>query len=78
LALQDEIASAIVAQIAPELLLREGKRAVARRRADPTSHDLMLRAIPAIYRLDQAGFRCGRYRRSTALIRLAFVRPDRC
>lgn len=57
LALQDEIASAIVAQIAPELLLREGKRAVARRRADPTSHDLMLRAIPAIYRLDQAGFR---------------------
>ncbi|MGA9865257.1 MAG: BTAD domain-containing putative transcriptional regulator [Acetobacteraceae bacterium] len=57
LALQDEIASAIVAQIAPELLLREGKRAVARRRADPTSHDLMLRAIPAIYRLDQADFR---------------------
>lgn len=57
LALQDEIASAIVAQIAPELLLREGERAVARRRGDPTSHDLMLRAIPAIYRLDQNGFR---------------------
>ncbi len=57
LALQDEIASAIVAQIAPELLLREGERAVARRHPDPTSHDMMLRAIPAIYRLDQVGFR---------------------
>lgn len=57
LALQDEIASAIVAQIAPELLLLEGKRAAARRLADPTSHDLMLRAIPAIYRLDEVGFR---------------------
>ncbi len=57
LALQDEIASATVAQIAPELLLREGERAVARRRANPTSHELMLRAIPAIYRLDQAAFR---------------------
>lgn len=57
LAVQDEIASAIVAQIAPELLLLEGKRAAARRPADPTSHDLMLRAIPAIYRLDEVGFR---------------------
>ncbi len=57
LALQDEIASAVVAQIAPELLLREGKRAAARRHADPSSHDLMLRAIPAIYRLDEVGFR---------------------
>ncbi|MBV8613620.1 MAG: hypothetical protein JOY66_07570 [Acetobacteraceae bacterium] len=57
LALQDEIASATVAQIAPELLLREGERAVARRRPNPTSHELTLRAIPAIYRLDQAAFR---------------------
>lgn len=57
LALQEEIASAIVAQVAPELLLREGHRAVARRHADPTSHDLMLRAIPAIYRLDEVDFR---------------------
>ena len=57
LALQDEIASAMVAQIAPELLLREGERAAARRRANPTSHELMLRAIPAIYRLDHAAFR---------------------
>lgn len=57
LALQEEIASAIVAQVAPELLLREGHRAVARRHTDPTSHDLMLRAIPAIYRLDEVDFR---------------------
>ena len=57
LALQEQIASAIVAQIAPELLLLEGTRAVARRHTDPSSHDLTLRAIPAIYRLDELGFR---------------------
>ncbi len=57
LALQDELASATAAQIAPELMLRQSAQAAARRRADPTSHELMLRAIPAIYRIDQEGFR---------------------
>lgn len=56
LAVQDEIASAIAAQVAPEVMLRESDRAAARRVADPTAHDLMLRAIPAIYRLDARTF----------------------
>lgn len=56
LSLQDEIASAIAAQIAPEMLIRLGEGAASRRVADPTAHDLMLRAIPSIYRLDAKGF----------------------
>ncbi len=68
LALQDEIASATVAQIAPELLLREGERAAARRPANPTSHELTLRAIPAIYRLDQSAFRAAGEMLEAALV----------
>ena len=55
--LEDEIASETAAQVAPELLVWEGERAASRPRVHPTAYDLMLRAIPAIYRLDQAGFR---------------------
>ncbi len=55
--LQDRIASETAAQFAPELVLWEGQRAASRPQVDPTAYDLMLRAIPAIYRLDEAGFR---------------------
>jgi signal transduction histidine kinase/TolB-like protein/FixJ family two-component response regulator len=55
--LQDQIASETAAQIAPELLLWEGQAAALRPQVDPTAYDLMLRAIPAIYRLDEADFR---------------------
>ncbi|HET6182572.1 MAG TPA: BTAD domain-containing putative transcriptional regulator [Acetobacteraceae bacterium] len=55
-AVQEEIAAAVAGQVAPQLLLREGERAGARRSVDPTSHELMLRAIPAVYRMDPAGF----------------------
>ena len=54
--LQDQIASETAAQIAPELLLWEGQAATERPQVDPTAYDLMLRAIPAIYRLDESGF----------------------
>jgi TolB-like protein/DNA-binding SARP family transcriptional activator len=57
LALQDEIASETAAQIDPELLIREGERLLSRGIGDPTAHDLLLRAIPAIYRLEPVGFR---------------------
>jgi signal transduction histidine kinase/TolB-like protein/FixJ family two-component response regulator len=57
LKLQDEIASETAAQVAPELLVWEAERGAARPRVNPTAYDLMVRAIPAIYRLDQAGFR---------------------
>ena len=57
LRLQDEIASETAAQVAPELLVWEAERAATRPQVDPTAYDLMVRSIPAIYRLDQTGFR---------------------
>ncbi len=56
LALQDEIASAVVARIDPELLLIEARRAAARPVRDAAAYDLLLRAIPPIYRLEEASF----------------------
>ena len=55
--LQDRIASETAAQVAPELLVWEGLEAKSRPRVDPTAYDMMLRAIPAIYRLDEVAFR---------------------
>jgi DNA-binding SARP family transcriptional activator/TolB-like protein len=57
LALQDEIAAETVAQVDPELLLFEGVRAGNQPPSpDPFAYELMLRAVPAIYRLEQSGF----------------------
>lgn len=53
LALQDEIAAEVVARVDPEILLIEGNRAAARQSVSTNAYDLMLRAIPAIYRLDR-------------------------
>ena len=44
LSLQDEIASEVVAQIDPEILLIEAKRIAAAPPVDATAYDLMLRA----------------------------------
>jgi tetratricopeptide (TPR) repeat protein len=55
--LQDQIAAETAAQIVPEVMMWEGQAAASRPQVDPTAYDLMLRAIPAIYRLDEAGFR---------------------
>jgi DNA-binding SARP family transcriptional activator/Flp pilus assembly protein TadD len=57
LTLQGEIAAETAAQIDPELLLREAARIVSRGLAEPTAYDLVLRAIPAIYRLEPVSFR---------------------
>jgi TolB-like protein/DNA-binding SARP family transcriptional activator len=56
LALQDEAAARVVARLDPELLLIESRRAAERRAADPDAYDLVLRAIPALSRLDRAEF----------------------
>jgi DNA-binding SARP family transcriptional activator/TolB-like protein len=56
LSLQDEIASEVVAQIDPEILLIEAKRSAARTPTDATAYDLMLRAIPLIGRLEREPF----------------------
>jgi signal transduction histidine kinase/TolB-like protein/FixJ family two-component response regulator len=55
--LQDRIASETAAQVAPEMLVWEGLEAKARPRVNPTAYDMMLRAIPAVHRLDELAFR---------------------
>ncbi|WP_137128223.1 BTAD domain-containing putative transcriptional regulator [Roseomonas sp. HF4] len=56
LALQDEIAAEVVARVDPEILLIEANRAVARPHVHANAYDLLLRAIPAIYRLDRQSY----------------------
>lgn len=56
LALQDEIAAEVVARVDPEILLIEANRAAARPSVHATAYDLLLRAIPAIYRLDRESY----------------------
>lgn len=56
LTLQDEIGAAIVAQVDTELMMHEGERAASRRLIDPTAQDLVMQAIPAIYRLERSSF----------------------
>lgn len=56
LTLQDEVAAEVVAQIDPEILLIESRRAAHRPPQHATAYDLMLRAIPAMNRLERASF----------------------
>jgi DNA-binding SARP family transcriptional activator/TolB-like protein len=56
LTLQDEIASEVVAQIDPEILLIEAKRSASRPPVDATAYDLMLRSIPLMDRLEREAF----------------------
>ena len=56
LSLQDEIAAEVVAQIDPEILLIEGRRAANRPPTDSTAYDLVLRALPLIMRLRRDEF----------------------
>uniref|UniRef100_UPI0013158CAB tetratricopeptide repeat protein n=1 Tax=Elioraea rosea TaxID=2492390 RepID=UPI0013158CAB len=55
-ALQDEVAAEVVARVDPEILLIEAKRAESRTLAPASAYDMLLRAIPAIYRLDRVPF----------------------
>ncbi len=57
LSLQDEIAAEVVAQIDPEILLIEGRRAAGCSPADSSAYDLVLRALPLIMRLRRDEFR---------------------
>lgn len=56
LTLQDEVAAEVVAQIDPEILLIESRRAAHRPPQHATAYDLVLRAIPAMSRLERTGF----------------------
>jgi DNA-binding SARP family transcriptional activator len=69
LTLQDRIAAETVARVDPQLLLREGHSASGRNTSDITAYDLLLRAIPAIYRLDEPSFRAARELLAAAVAR---------
>lgn len=68
LALQDDLAAEIVAQVDPELLMREGERSGGRRDPSPSPNELVLRAIPAIYRLERSGFQAAGNMLADALV----------
>jgi adenylate cyclase len=56
LALQDELGAAIVAQVDPELMQHEGRRTAATGSDDLTAQDLLLQALPGIYRMERVSF----------------------
>ncbi len=56
LTLQDEVAAEVVAQIDPEILLIESRRAAHRPPQHATAYDMVLRAIPSMSRLERANF----------------------
>ncbi len=56
LTLQDEVAAEVVAQIDPEILLIESRRAAHRPPQHATAYDMVLRAIPSMTRLERANF----------------------
>jgi len=53
---QDGVAASIVAQLDPALMMREGERAASRNQRGAMPRDLVLQAVPAIYRLDRLSF----------------------
>ena len=54
--LQDEIAAEVVAQLDPEILQIESRRASLRPAQDASAYDLMLRALPSMTRLERGHF----------------------
>jgi tetratricopeptide (TPR) repeat protein len=62
LILQDEIAAEVVAQVDPEILLIESKRVATKPLQDATAYDLVLRAMPMIWRMEREPYmRAGEY-----------------
>ncbi len=56
LSLQDEIAAEVVAQVDPEILLIEARRATEQSPRIPSAYHLMLRAIPLIGQMEHTKF----------------------
>ncbi len=56
LALQDEVAAEVAAQIDPEILAIESRRAAQRPASDAAAYDLLLRALPGLGRLEREHF----------------------
>jgi len=72
LTLQEEVASEVVAQIDPEILVIESRRAAQRPSQDKTAYNLVLRALPGLSRLER-----GHFTQSGDLLRQAIaLEPD--
>ena len=56
LALQDDVAAGIVAQVEPQILMEESRRALAIPVEDANIYELVMRAVPAISRLQREEF----------------------
>jgi TolB-like protein/Flp pilus assembly protein TadD len=56
LALQDDVAAAIVAQVDPELMKHEGRRSASLQASELSAQDLLLQALPALYRMERSAF----------------------
>jgi DNA-binding SARP family transcriptional activator/TolB-like protein/Flp pilus assembly protein TadD len=56
LSMQDELGATIVAQVDPELMIHEGRRTAGTLSNDLTAQDLLLQALPGIYRLERKSF----------------------
>lgn len=56
LTLQDELGATIVAQVDPELMRHEGRRTATARSQELTARELLLQALPSVYRLEHQGF----------------------
>lgn len=56
LSLQDELGAAIVAQVDPELMRHEGRRSANLHSPRKTGQDLLLQALPSLYRLERESF----------------------
>lgn len=56
LTLQEEIAAEVVAQVDPEILAIESRRAAQRPASDSAAYDLLLRALPSLGRLEREHF----------------------
>ncbi|MBC7801808.1 MAG: hypothetical protein H7Z10_14405, partial [Gemmatimonadaceae bacterium] len=72
LTLQDEVAAEVVAQIDPEILLIESRRAAHRPPHDSSAYDLLLRSLPGLSRFER-----GQFTQSGNLLRQAIaLEPD--
>jgi len=72
LTLQEEVAAEVVAQIDPEILVIESRRAAQRPSQDKTAYNLLLRALPGLTRLER-----GHFMQSGQFLRQAMVlEPD--
>jgi DNA-binding SARP family transcriptional activator/tetratricopeptide (TPR) repeat protein len=56
LTMQDELAASIVGQVDPELMKHEGRRAARARPDDMSAQEMLLQALPAIYRLERSSY----------------------